>query len=159
MRHFYLMLSLAVLLVVTGAGVSRLSAQEASPVVDADELILVERNELTETVDLGDPGVSAGDILVWGPNPLYGAANETDTGATMAGECITLTSDGIQHCSMTFTFPDGSLLTAQGIQLEGAPSQVVITGGTGLYLGATGRLTSEPSADLEQYTHTIEFDR
>ncbi len=151
-----LILPIAVLLILTSVGAGGLAAQEATP-AGPDALVFVEHNDLVQTIDLGDPGDSVGDILVWGPNPLYHASNETDTGAIMAGECITLPGDGYQHCAMTFVLPDGSQLTAQGLQRGHETSVSVITGGTGNYLGATGRLTSEPSFDLSLYTHTIEF--
>lgn len=160
MRRFKLLMPLAVVLAITGFGASGISAQEAAtPVAVNDTLVLVERDENTETIDIGEPGPSAGDILVWGPNPLYDAENESDTGATLAGQCIWLDSDGHQHCSMTFVFPDGSMVTAQGPQQEGGVSTMVITGGTGQYLGATGRLQSEPSSDNSTFTQTLEFER
>lgn len=159
MRHVRLLLPFALLLLASTLGVSRLAAQEATPVIEPDTLVLVERNEHTETIDAGEPGPSAGDLLVWGPNTLYDASNETDTGATMYGECVWLTSEGHQQCSITFVFPDGSLITAQGVQHEGQPSVTVITGGTGQYLGVTGRLISEPNAEGSAFTQTFEFGR
>jgi hypothetical protein len=147
-----------VALIVVAVGAHRLAAQEASPVAGSGEsLVLVERSERSQSLDLGDPGVSAGDLLVWGPNLFYDAANATATGGSSVGECITLNADGNQHCIQTLVFPDGSTLTAQGIQQgDGSPATYAITGGTGTYLGATGRMITDPSADFSLFTYTIE---
>lgn len=159
MRNIRRILALVMLCVAMSLGAGQLAAQEATPVVEPETLVLVERDENTELIDLGEPGASAGDILVFGPNPLYDAANETDTGATIVGTCIWLTADGHQQCTITFMFPDDSMVTAQGHQQEGAQSVMVITGGTGEYLNATGRLLSEPSDDGTIFTQTLEFGR
>jgi hypothetical protein len=134
-----------------------MDAQEATPIPDGATLVLVEHNERTESIDQGQPGVSAGDILVWGPNPFYDAADESPTDVSVSGTCITLTTDGDQHCTETLVFADGSMLTAQGTQRPGSPSSFVVTGGTGRYLGATGTVGFEPSEDLTSFTYTIEF--
>jgi hypothetical protein len=48
-------------------------------------LILVEHaNQLTE-IDLAEPGLVVGDMLVWGPNPLFDKADATDTVAYPCG--------------------------------------------------------------------------
>ena len=159
MRSLQICCPIVALVVVAAIEAHRLAAQEASPIAGADEpLILVERNERTESLDLGPAGVSAGDLLVWGPNPFYDAANATATGGSVAGECVTLNADGNQHCSQTLVFPDGSTLTAQGLQQgDGSPAIYAVTGGTGAYLGATGRLLTEPSDDFALFTYTIEL--
>jgi hypothetical protein len=150
---------LVVVVVVGAAGAPRLAAQEASPSAGPGEpLVLVERNERTESLDLGAAGVSAGDLLVWGPNPFYDGANASPTDGSVAGACITLNDDGNQHCTQTLVFPDGSTLTAQGIQQgDGSPATYAITGGTGVYLDATGRIITEPSADFSLFIYAIEL--
>lgn len=61
-------------------------AQEATPAASSGygstTMVLIEHNERETKLDLGEPGPSAGDLLVWGPNPLYDEANASDTGAT-----------------------------------------------------------------------------
>jgi hypothetical protein len=158
-RQLRVLCPLVALAVVAAIGTHRLAAQEATPVAEGSEpLILIERNERTQSLDLGDAGVSAGDLLVWGPNPFYDAENATATGGSVAGECVTLNADGKQHCVQTLVFPDGSTLTGQGIQQgDGSPATYAITGGTGVYLGAVGRLITEPSADFSRFTYTIEL--
>jgi hypothetical protein len=52
----------------------------------------------------------------------------------------------------------GSTLEIQGIQAAGArPSRRTIVDGAGRYLGATGAVTIEPSADLTTWTKTFAF--
>jgi hypothetical protein len=58
----------------------------------------------------------------------------------------------------TIVFPDGSTLELQGVQ-PGTPmeSTRTIVGGSGIYLGAYGVVTVEPTDDLEHWTKTFEI--
>jgi hypothetical protein len=137
------------------AGVTPVTAQDATPVVEGNvtTFTLVERALHVTTVDVGEPGPSAGDITVWGPDPLYDEANETDTGALTHGSCLALNADGDNHCTETIVFPDGSTLAIQGVQLgTGGPSLTTIVGGSGTWLGATGTLTVTASDDFTLWT-------
>jgi hypothetical protein len=146
--------------VATPAGGS--SAQEATPVIpiigeDSTIFTLVERPEQVTILDLGAPGKSAGDVTVWGPNPLYDEANAVDTGALTHGSCISLNTAGDNHCMETVLFADGSTLDIQGIQHgSGEPSLTTIVGGSGTYRGATGTVVVDPSADYRTWTKTFE---
>ena len=142
----------------------RAVAQDATPaaVPEADggptTMTLVERAENVTRVDLGATGASTGDLIVWGPNPLYDAANTQDTGATTQGSCIAFNAAGDCVLNETILFPDGSTLEIQGIQ----PGAVVtstrtIVGGSGRYRGTTGTVTVEPTADLATWTKTFEL--
>lgn len=142
------------------AGTIRTLAQDATP--DAaggpQTLILVEHSTSETITDLRDPGFSAGDLIVWGPNPLYDAANTTDTGAVTQGSCQVLNTAGDAHCIETIVFPDGSTLAIQGVQLApNAPSTTTIVGGSGRYLHASGTLVVEASADRTLWTKTLEI--
>jgi hypothetical protein len=142
------------------AGVARAFAQEATPVPDGGPmaLTLVEHSESETITDLGEPGFSAGDALVWGPNPLFDAANAVDTGAVTQGSCLVLNASGDTHCIETIAFPDGSTLAIQGVQLGSlAPSTMTIVGGSGQYLHASGTLVVEASADRSLWTKTMEI--
>ena len=146
------------MLLVTTIGVARAQSDSATPEGKATLLTLVERADRVTTIDLDESGPSAGDMIVWGPDPLYDAANVTDTGATSQGTCVTFGTDGACLASETIVFSDGSTLEIQGIQAGGsAPSMRVIVGGSGAYLGATGTVTLIPSADLTTFTKTIEI--
>lgn len=134
--------------------------QEATPVVDgaAMTFTLVERALNVTMVDVGDPGPSAGDLTVWGPDPLYDEANEVDTGALTQGSCLALNAEGDNHCTETIVFANGSTLAIQGVQLgTGGPSLTTIVGGSGDYLGATGTVTVTASDDFLLWTKTFEI--
>ena len=148
-----------VLAAVVGFGALRAVAQDATPdpATGATTMTLVERALNVTQVDTGDPGPTPGDLTVWGPDPLYDAANETDTGAVTQGSCQALNADE-NHCLETIVFPDGSTLAAQGVQRgAGVPATTTIVGGSGQYLGATGTLLVEASDDLSLWTKTFEI--
>ena len=119
-------------------------------------LILIEHADLVTEIDLGEPGASVGDMLVWGPNALYDDANVNDTGATTQGTCIAFNANSDCLAAETILFPDGSTLEFQGIE-RGAPAARTIVGGSGRFLGAIGTMTASPSADLKLWTKTIKF--
>jgi hypothetical protein len=147
---------------VSGLGVVRVLAENngpgATPTAELMQLTLVEHATSVHTVDLGDSGMTPGDLLVWGPDPLYDAANETDTGATTQGSCMALNTAGDHHCTETIVFPNGSTLEIQGVQPAGdGPSSRTIVGGSGQYLGASGTMLVDPSADLSTWEKTLEM--
>lgn len=134
--------------------------QDASPVVEGNVMTftLVERALNVTIVDLGEPGPSAGDLTVWGPDPLFDEANEVDTGALTQGSCMALNAEGDNHCAETIVFADGGTLAIQGVQLgTGGPSLTTIVGGSGVYLGATGTLTVTAADDFALWTKTFEI--
>jgi hypothetical protein len=121
-------------------------------------LILIEHADSVTEIDLGEPGPSVGDMLVWGPNALYDEADVNDTGATTQGTCIAFNANGDCLAAETILFPDGSTIEFQGIERSGGvPSARTIVGGSGRYLGAIGTMAAVPSADLLLWTKTIEI--
>ena len=159
--HVSRMVALVVLVVVAGVSwTAGGDAQMATPGVPdgAATLILIEHADLVTEIDLGEPGPSVGDMLVWGPNALYDGDNAIDTGATTQGTCIAFNANSDCLAAETILFPDGSTLEFQGIERgAGAPSARTIVGGSGRYLGAAGTMTAVPSADLTLWTKTIEI--
>ncbi len=153
--------SYAGFLLVLGSGLlipTMAVSQVATPVSDTTGTIftLVERPEHVTILDLGDSGKSAGDVTVWGPDPLYDEANAVDTGALTHGSCLSLNTAGDNHCLETVLFADGSTLEIQGIQHgSGEPSVTTIVGGSGTYRGATGTVVVDPSADYRTWTKTF----
>jgi hypothetical protein len=136
------------------------SAQEATPVSGetGTVLTLVERPEEETSVDLGEPGTSPGDLLLWGPNPLYDEANEVDSGAVTFGSCVLLNAAGDNHCMETIEFPDGSTIEIQGVQkVSGESTRTTIIGGSGTYRGATGTVTAGMSEDGTTWIKTFEI--
>ncbi len=153
------LIALVALITAGGAWIDRSSAQMSTPTVAAGDatLILIEHADLVTEIDLGEPGASAGALLVWGPNALYDDANVNDTGATTQGTCIALNASSDCLAAETIVFPDGSTLEFQGIERGDAPATRTIVGGSGRYLGAIGTMTAAPSADLSLWTKTIEL--
>ncbi len=150
---------LAALVIASGAWIAHTSAEMSTPTAGADDatLILIEHADLVTEIDLGEPGASVGDMLVWGPNALYDEPNATDTGATTQGTCIAFNATSDCLAAETILFPDGSTLEFQGIERGDAPAVRTIVGGSGRYLGAIGTMTAAPSADLLLWTKTIEI--
>jgi hypothetical protein len=141
-------------------GVSLAVGQEATPIADGAVMTftLVERALNVSIIDVGESGPSAGDLTVWGPDPLYDAANEVDTGALTQGSCLALNAEGDNHCTETIVFADSSTLAIQGVQLGGGgPSLTTIVGGSGIYLEAHGTLTVTASDDFLLWTKTFEI--
>jgi hypothetical protein len=152
------LVALVALVFADGVQVPRTYAGIATPAGASDAtLILIEHADLVTEIDLGEPGPSVGDMLVWGPNALYDEANVDDTGATTQGTCIAFDANANCLATETILFPDGSSLHFQGIERGGAPSARTIVGGSGRYLGAAGTMTAVPSADLMLWTKTIEI--
>ena len=146
--------------IASGSWVARTHAQMVTPTADgAARLILVEHADLVSEIDLGEPGPSPGDMLVWGPNALFDDGNVDDTGATTQGTCIAFNTDADCIASETIVFADGSTLEFQGVERAGGlPSARTIVGGSGQYLGAIGTMAASPSEDLTLWTKTIDID-
>ena len=158
-RSLFLVPLLVVTFIAGGLWSSRTNAQDATPAstVGTKTLVLVE-SAGTIVDRFGDDGPSAGDIRVWGPNPLFDETNTTDTGAVTQGSCIGINTEFDCLVNETIIFPDGSTLEIQGLQ-PGKPVASIrsIVGGSGQYLGATGTVAVSPSADLSLWTKTIEI--
>lgn len=131
----------------------------STPTAGADDatLILIEHADLVTEIDLGEPGASVGDMLVWGPNALYDEADANDTGATTQGNCIAFNATSDCLAADTILFPNGGLLKFQGIERGDVPAVRTIVSGSRRYLGAIGTMTAAPSADLLLWTKTIEI--
>ena len=162
MRQLWRLLALVgivALVIASSAWVVRARAEMATPAgASGTTLILVEHADLVTEIDLGEPGTSIGDMLVWGPNALYDEAGVNDTGATTQGTCIAFNANGDCLAAETILFSDGSTIEFQGIERAGgAPSARTIVGGSGRYLGAIGTMAAVPSADLLLWTKSIEI--
>ncbi len=154
--------ALAVTALVCSIGIgSATVAQNATPTTAGDPditFVLDEHNLNMTTTDSGPSGPSAGDSIIWGPNPLYDETNTNDTGATTQGVCTVFATNGDCLLVETILFPDGSTLELQGIQ-PGAtvPSTRTIVAGSGMYLGAKGTVAVAPTDDLRVWTKTFEI--
>ncbi len=151
-------LTVIAILVAGTVWATRTAAQSATPAAEpgAMTLVLNEHNLNMTDVDLGNAGPSAGDLRVWGPNPLFDEADATDTGATSQGSCVSMDAEFTCVLAETIVFPDGSTLEIQGVQPgQPGPSIRTIVGGSGEYLGATGTIAVSPTEDLTVWTKTI----
>lgn len=121
-------------------------------------MVLVEHAIHITNIDQGEQGPSIGDLVLWGPNPMYDETNSKDIGATTQGTCTAFEPGGDCILLETILFSNGSTLHLQGIQ-PGQPerSTRMIVGGSGDYLGAMGTVTVEPTDDLTQWTKTFEI--
>lgn len=133
------------------------TAQEATPPAAAMTLRLVEHAVHLTDIDHGDPGPSVGDVQVWGPNPLYDQRDTTDSGATTQGVCTALNAAFDCIVNETIVFANGSTLQIQGVEFARAPSRRTIIGGSGMYLGATGTISVEPTDDQTRWTKAIDI--
>lgn len=149
----------AALTAVGGFWFAQANAQQATPVSPGvgASLTLVERADRVTEIDLGEPGPSVGDMIVWGPNALFDETNAEAAGAVTQGACIAINAASDCVGNESIVFADGSTLEFQGVERGGgAPSLRTIVGGSGRYLGATGTMTVEPSPDLTLWTKTID---
>ena len=103
-------------------------------------------------VDLGEPGDSVGDTVVF-DQPLLdegGAAIGNNSGV-----CIRTRIDHSYQCQWTLTFDDGSIQVA-GREAEQGSSAISIVGGTGVYTGISGQMISTNNND-GTFTQTLTF--
>jgi hypothetical protein len=108
-----------------------LSASESGAA--AEQLTLkVENDEPPSRVDLGEPGPSIGDMLVWSSPVVEEASN--DAVGESAGACTQLTQEhGLYSCLFTLKLPDGDLAIS-GLWRAGLErSELAAVGGTGAY--------------------------
>ena len=110
----------------------------AAQAISAESLALVERATSDQTIDLGDKGDSPGDLLVFA-NPIYDAKNATQLG-TDQGYCVRIIKAKSWECFWTLTLKDGQI-TSEGPFFDTGDSTMVVTGGTGKYAGAKGKVS------------------
>lgn len=122
------------------------------------ELELVERSRNVNMVDIGNDGPTPGDMIVWGPDPLYDSDNIEDTGSVTYGSCVMVNTGGDCMAQETFVFADGSTLEVQGLEFGATlPSVKTIVGGSGVFLGASGTLTDIPDSTRTTWTKHIRY--
>ncbi|MET1231459.1 MAG: dirigent protein [Candidatus Limnocylindrales bacterium] len=97
---------------------------------------VVERAETDTVVDLGAPGDSLGDLLVFG-NDIYNAANTTKVGRDQ-GSCVRTNPGMSWECSWTTILTGGSISVAGPFYDDLRDTEFAITGGTGKYRNARG---------------------
>jgi Allene oxide cyclase barrel like domain len=94
-------------------------------------------------IDLGAPGPSLGDEIVFSGELLQGGQQIGHQGAVCTTVSLQRQED---QCNATYSFGGGQI-TAQAVFILGsaAPYEVAITGGTGKYEGAKGEIHVLPA--------------
>jgi hypothetical protein len=96
-----------------------------------------------QLTDVGVPGDSAGDILVF-DQPLRDEGMAEIGNNT--GVCIRTRAEHSFQCQWTLTFENGSIQVA-GRELDQGTSTISIVGGTGIYAGIHGEMESTNNND------------
>ena len=96
-----------------------------------------------QVVDLGEPGDSLGDILVF-DQPLLDQ-NSKDIGNN-SGVCVRTRVGHSFQCQWTLTLENGTIQVA-GREFDRGASDITIVGGTGDYSGIRGHMQSVNNGD------------
>ena len=110
------------------------------------------RTDAARYIDTGEPGDSAGDILVF-DQPLLDAQHNTI--GNNSGTCIRTRVGHSFQCQWTLTLADGSIQVA-GREFDKGSSAISIVGGTGRYAGIRGDMTSTNNND-GTFTQTLRY--
>ena len=113
------------------AGCSRQATQTLVTIADA-------RSSPAEFIDGGAPGDSPGDILVFDQPLLNTDMQEIGNNS---GSCIRTRPGHSFQCQWTLSLEGGTIQVA-GRELDRGTSAIAITGGTGLYAGIRGEMSS-----------------
>ncbi len=108
------------------------------------------RTDPAQFIDIGEPGDSAGDILIF-DQPLLDEDREII--GNNSGRCIRTRLGHSFQCQWTLTFENGTIQVA-GREFDEGTSEISITGGTGSYSGITGEMTSVNNND-GTFTQTL----
>jgi hypothetical protein len=121
-----------------------------SQAADKDRVVrLTTKTLAAEQIDAGKPGPSLGDRQVLTEDVFRNGRRV----GTSDVECTIVRIDarGFAAQCLTTTVLPGGQITAQGVvtsdQIEKAPFEHAVTGGTGKFTGASGRLTVDEAGD------------
>ena len=140
------MLVAGAVLAATAITVSLISVAGAGP--NVTRLQVVERATTDTVIDLEANGDSSGDLLTF-HNEIYDEANQDLVGSDQ-GDCVRIEVGVSWECRWVTTFVDGSI-AVEGPFLDGLPSVLAVTGGTGIYRDVSGsmRLVARDDAGTE----------
>ncbi len=110
------------------------------------------RTNTAQIIDLGEPGDSVGDILVF-DQPLLD--QDMKKIGNNSGTCIRTRVGHSFQCQWTLTFDNGSIQVA-GREFDQGTSAISIVGGTGKYSGITGEMESTNNND-GTFTQTLRY--
>lgn len=118
-------------------------------------LVVVERATSDAVADTGAAGDSPGDVLTFA-NTLFDADNAKEVGSDN-GYCIRTAVGVAWECAWTNNL-DGGQLSVEGSFLDTKDSVLAITGGTGIYKGASGEMrlhARDAKGSAYDFTFTI----
>jgi hypothetical protein len=110
------------------------------------------RTNTAQLIDIGEPGDSVGDILVF-DQPLLDEHREPI--GNNSGTCIRTRIGHSFQCQWTLTFDSGSIQVA-GREFDQGESTISIIGGTGRYNGISGEMASVNNND-GTFTQTLRY--
>ena len=99
---------------------------------------------------IGDP---VGNVLTFS-HEVFDETGMNKVG-TINGMCIVTATFAIWECFNTVTLYVGATITAQGPRYESGRFRMVVTGGTGLYLGVSGELVEERTDEEYVLRYTL----
>ena len=156
MRKLTMLAGLAAATVLTFTWVTGAPAGSATGKV----IRLYEHDTQQTSLDLGDKGESAGDLFIYSGD-VFNRKGGKKLGRA-AGQCLTV-STGSAHaetiCSVHVTLASGTLI-GEGLSnsadlFGGRLVTFPVTGGTGLYQNARGRVTVTVPQDVPNYADAI----
>ena len=110
------------------------------------------RVDTAQFIDVGEPGDSGGDILVF-DQPLLN--EDMQKIGNNSGMCIRTRVAHSFQCQWTLTFENSSIQVA-GREFDQGASDITIVGGTGRYSGISGEMESVNNDD-GTFTQTLRY--
>lgn len=110
------------------------------------------RTDTAQYIDIGKPGDSPGDILVF-DQPLLDRDEQVI--GNNSGICIRTRPGHSFQCQWTLTLRDGSIQVA-GREFDQGTSEISIVGGTHAYSGISGEMQSVNNND-GTFTQTLRY--
>lgn len=110
------------------------------------------RVHTANVIDVGEPGDSVGDILMF-DQPLLD--QQSAQIGNNSGTCIRTRVGHSFQCQWTLTLENGSIQVA-GREFDKGSSHIAIVGGTGQYAGITGQMESVNNGN-GTFTQTLHY--
>lgn len=110
------------------------------------------RVDSAKLIDIGDPGDSVGNVLIFDQPLLDEQGNALGNNS---GSCIRIRIGHSFQCQWTLTLDNGSIQVA-GREFDKGTSNITIVGGTGKYAGITGQMQSVNN-DNGTFTQTLYY--
>lgn len=123
-------------------------------VIAAESITLVERAVSDKVVNVGAKGDALGNLLVFA-NPVYDERNRAQVGSDQ-GYCIRVIPGRSWECFWTLILKEGQI-TTEGPFYDKGDSVLTITGGTGKYAGAKGKLLLH-ARDAQSTTYEFKYE-